>query len=285
MVAVRPTRPVLRYHGGKWLLAEWIISHFPPHRIYIEPFGGGGSVLLKKARVAGEVYNDLDGEIVNLFRVLRDPAQARALTRLCELTPFARAEFEGADLPASDPIDAARKLLIRSYMGFSPAAAMPARSVQRTGFRATGHRRNGAAAAMDWANYGQAISAFTERLRGVTIENRPAFEVIKQQDTAETLFYLDPPYPHSTRSNMYQTAYRFEMTDGEHRELADLLHMVKGMVVLSGYRCDLYDRELYSDWRKETRAALADGARKRVECLWISPNAQIAITQRRMSFD
>src|SRR5690606_6837914 len=96
-------RPIIRYHGGKWRIAPWIISHFPEHRVYVEPFGGGGSVLLRKPRSYAEVYNDLDGEIVNLFRVARDCGDE--LIRSVELTPFARDEFMLAYEETEDPIE------------------------------------------------------------------------------------------------------------------------------------------------------------------------------------
>src|SRR3954470_24963100 len=101
-------RPALRYHGGKWKIAPWIISHFPPHRIYVEPFGGAASVLLRKHRAYAEVYNDLDDWAVNLFRLLGDEQSAERLRRLLELTPFARTEFEcGRELgeASGDPIE------------------------------------------------------------------------------------------------------------------------------------------------------------------------------------
>ena len=118
-----PTRPVLRWHGGKWRLAPWIISHFPPHRSYVEPFGGAASVLLRKERSYGEVYNDLDDLVVNLFRVLRHPEWGGALLESLCLTPFSRIEFEQAIEPGEgDPIEAARRLIIRSFMGFGSNA-------------------------------------------------------------------------------------------------------------------------------------------------------------------
>ena len=117
------TRPAMRYYGGKWLLAPWIIGHFPAHRTYVEPFGGAASVLLRKPRSAAEVYNDLDGEIVNMFRVLRSPAQARELIRLVRLTPFARTEYEDAYLSDGDPIEQARRTLLRSFAGFGADSA------------------------------------------------------------------------------------------------------------------------------------------------------------------
>ena len=115
-----PSRPILRYHGGKWILAPWIISHFPPHRVYVEPFGGAASVLLRKPRSYAEVYNDLDREIVSLFRVARE--RGEELRRALELTPFARQEYLEAWHPSDDPLEQARRTVIRAYMGFASAA-------------------------------------------------------------------------------------------------------------------------------------------------------------------
>jgi len=114
-------RPLVRYHGGKWKLAPWILSHFPQHRCYVEPFGGGASVLLRKPRSYAEVYNDLSGEIVNLFRVACD--RGDELVRACELTPFARDEFIETWKPSPDPLEQARRTIARSFMGFGSAAA------------------------------------------------------------------------------------------------------------------------------------------------------------------
>ena len=269
---IKPSRPVLRYHGGKWRLAEWIISQFPPHQIYVEPYAGAASVLMRKPRVAGEMISDLDGEIVNLFRVLRDPMQSRELERLVRLTPYARSEYEAAYLPAGDPIEQARRTLLKSGAGFG-SDAITAQQYWISGFRDS-LTRGKTVPASDWGNYPKQIEAFTERLRGVVIENRPAADVIRKHDTADTLFYCDPPYAHSTRAGHQKRvhSYRFEMTDDEHRELAALLRQVKGMVVLSGYACPLYD-ELFGDWRRVERAAHADGAGERTECLWLNPLA------------
>lgn len=113
-----PRRPALRYHGGKWRLAPWIIDHLPAHRIYVEPLGGAASVLLRKPRSYAEIYNDLDDEVVTFFEVLRDPGQSAELQQRLRLTPFARAEFEAAYEPAGDPVERSRRLLIQSFMGF-----------------------------------------------------------------------------------------------------------------------------------------------------------------------
>lgn len=275
-----PTRPVLRYHGGKWLLAPWIISHFPPHRVYVEPCGGAASVLLRKPRSYAEVYNDLDGEVVSLFQVLRDPAQSAALERALRLTPFAREEFRLSYEPAEDPVEQARRTLFRSFAGFGSVGA----SGRKTGFRSN-VTRSGTTPAADWQAFPETVAAFTDRLRGVIVECEPASEVIARYDGPDTLHYVDPPYPFETRTKTakWDRIYRHEMTDDDHRALAEVLRSVKGMVVLSGYPCDLYDRKLYPDWHRVERRALADGARERTEVLWL--NAAAARHQQASLFD
>lgn len=287
------TRPILRYHGGKWKLAPWILQFFPAHRVYVEPYGGGGSVLVRKPRSYGEVYNDLDGEIVRVFQVLRDPRKAKELCRLLILTPFARVEFEACyeKKKRLSEIEAARRTILKSFAGFGSSGIHSEKpkgmrtSTRRlrplTGFRACS-TRSGTTPSHDWCRYPQQVERFCERLAGVIIENRPALQVIKTHDAANVLHYVDPPYPSSTRGRCQ--GYAFEMTDGQHRDLAQLLHCVKGMVVLSGYPCDLYDKELYPDWQRFERPHLADGARKRTEVLWLNPAAAAGITQSSLDF-
>lgn len=263
------TRPVLRYHGGKWMLAPWILQHFPKHRVYTEPFGGAGSVLMRKPRASlVDVYNDLDGEVVNLFRVLRSPTTAEALARAIRFTPYARDEFAQSYEPSEDPVEQARRTVVRAFQGFGSDSASGA----KTGFRANGNRQS-AHPAKDWTNLPPAIAAFCERLAGVVIENRPAIDVIEQQDSPQTLHYCDPPYVHETRSaSVVRTGkgYRHEMTADDHCDLAKVLHAAKGMVIVSGYEGDLYT-ELFAGWERSTRRALADGALERTEVLWLNP--------------
>lgn len=262
-----PTRPILRYHGGKWRLAPWIISNFPQHRIYVEPFGGAGSVLLQKPRSYSEVYNDLDGQICNLFRVLRNPAQARELVRMVKLTPYARAEFDESYIVADDPIEQARRTLFRSMAGFSTCGAS---GQWKTGFRGN-VTRTGTTPVHDWQHFPIAMEDIIERLRGVVIENDDALAVIARYDGPETLLYVDPPYPMLTRSDRWsRSAYKHEMTDDDHRQLAAALHACRGVVVVSGYACELYDMELYPTWWRNERESHADGARDRVEVLWMN---------------
>lgn len=265
-----PSRPALRYHGGKWRLAPWIVSYFPKHRVYVELFGGGGSVLLRKERSYAEIYNDIDGEVVNVFRILQDQNTSRELCRRIYLTPFAREEFSLSYQPAKDAIEKARKTIIRSFMGFGSDGVNGARN---TGFRANSNR-SGTTPAHDWANYPDVIATFTERLRGVVIENRDWEEVINQHDTNRTLIYADPPYLHNTRTNSKR--YRFEFMDKDHIQLAEKLNKVEGMVIVSGYPSALYS-ELYTGWKVIERKAWADGALERVEMLWLSPRTWDAL--------
>jgi DNA adenine methylase len=151
------SRPVLRYHGGKWRLAPWIVGQFPFHRIYVEPFCGAASVLMRKPRSHAEVINDLEGDVVNLFCILRDREKAVELERLLRLTPFARKEFETAYEDTGDPVERARRTVVRAFLGFGTSAS------RRTGFRAKSYKQHLPGAA-GWAAYPGEIKAFVERL-------------------------------------------------------------------------------------------------------------------------
>lgn len=275
-------RPVLRWHGGKWLLAPWIIDHFPSHQVYVEPFGGAGSVLMRKPRAYAEIWNDLDGDVVNLFRVLRSDSAAD-LVRALRLTPFSRAEFDLAYEPTADTLESARRLVVRSFMGFGSNG----HNVKaKTGFRANSNR-SGTTPAHDWINYPDSLSAVVDRLRGVTIENRDAVLIMRQHDAPDTLHYVDPPYLPSTRSlaNPYDIKYRggmyaVEMGEDEHPALLAALCDLSGMVVLSGYPSPVYDAALRG-WTRVQHDALADGARARTEVLWINPQCAARLIAER----
>lgn len=280
-------RPVLRYHGSKFRLAEWIMSHFPPHRIYTEAFGGAAGVLIQKPRAYSEVYNDLDGDVVNLFEVIRDPQLREQLVHDLVMTPYARAEFEKAWKPAKAPLERARRLVIRAMMGFGSAGATKG----TTGFRID-TKREYETAQHTWAMYPHNLAAVGGRLAGVLIENRPAIEVILGHDTPETLHYVDPPYMHETRCRVNgkgsARGYRFEMDERDHAELLTVLGGgdIEGMVVLSGYQHDLYD-ELLPGWEKRTTTARISGGRGtalREEVLWINPACADAMRGRHGLF-
>jgi DNA adenine methylase len=263
--------PAIRYHGGKFRLASWIISHFPAHRCYVEPFGGAASVLLRKEQSEAEVYNDLDGDVVNLFRVLRDPSQSQRLIDACALTPYSRDEFRCAYEPTDNPVELARRLIVRATMGFGSAGATKG----CTGFRLD-TRRNSATAQAIWARQPDNLAAVASRFSGVLVENRDAIKCMQDHDTPTTLHFVDPPYVHGTRVSVAKNnAYRFEMTDAQHIDLLDALEGLDGKVVLCGYDSELYNDRL-SSWKKTTRTVAAcgqAGAVPRTECLWINSAA------------
>lgn len=171
-------------------------------------------------------------------------------------------------------------MIVRSFMGFGATGALG----HITGFRANSHRSH-TTPAMDWTNYADQLKAFTDRLRSVVVENREASRVMSEHDSPGTLFYVDPPYVHTTRSlgnpHCAKHQYAFEMDDTGHRALAEVLHELRGMVVLSSYPSRLYDSELYADWHRVERPHHADGARPRTEVLWLNPAAAAALERSR----
>jgi len=260
-----PSRPVLRYYGSKWTLAPWIISHLPPHRIYVEPYAGAASVLFRKAVSKVEVINDLNDELINVYKVLRDESDGRKLRRLLDMTPYARREWEGAQHPAKEPIEQARRTIIKAYFTHGTAGV--------GGFKASDNS-SGVTNARGWQTYISALEAITNRLRGVVIEHRDALEVIEQQDSAETLFYIDPPYQAETRK--VSQVYKHEMASADHTKLLNHLNKLKGMAALSGYECDYY-QEILSNWQRFTMKAYSfnkGSAGSRVEVLWLNDAAR-----------
>jgi DNA adenine methylase len=278
--------PPLKWHGGKHYLAERIVALMPPHLHYVEPFFGGGQVLFcrdpqdrrlwwtgttsdgRKADGVSEVINDLNGNLMNLYAVLKDPEAKDRLVQRLELTLHSEWEWNAArDLlagPAGDPVARAaalftsnRQSLSGRMQGFAPTV--------RTRLR--GGRNDGVNA---WWNAVGGLEAVHHRLRDVKVLNRPALEVIKSEDGPATLFYCDPPYLHETRTA--PKVYAHEMTDADHRELLAVLAQVKGMVILSGYASALYDTAL-AGWTRHTmevpnNAAGGRTKREMTEVLW-----------------
>ena len=262
--------PLIRYHGGKFRIADWIISNFPKHSTYVEPFGGGASVLLNKMPCDLEIYNDLDSDVVNFFKVLRCDIKRTKLIQQIKLTPYARDEFLEAYEHTECEIEKARRLVVRAQMGFGSAGATKG----RTGFRCTGGRDKAYEAKL-WSEFPERITHAIKRLKDVYIENDDALKIIKQYDSEETLFFVDPPYLCSTRDSGTK-AYKHDLTDDQHIELLDLLLATKGKVILSGYRSDLYEEKL-KPWKmlcKSTQASGALGGVSREEILWINPQAE-----------
>ncbi len=251
-------------------MAPWIVSHFPKHTTYVEPFGGAASVLMRKERSAVEIYNDLDGEIVNLFRVLRDRSQGKELIRLLALTPFARDEFDESYTPAEDPIEQARRTVVRAFMGYHSLRN------NNSGFRLGQNNGKEYFPPKTWTKIPKSMEFTIERLQGVLIENKPAADLIQAHDHPDTLFYIDPPYLGSTR-NYPESGYKYEMRDeDDHIELAEVLKSHQGMVIISSYPNDLYARH-YGDWKYFDKITRNRG-KQRVERLYISPNAILKLS-------
>lgn len=241
-------KPPVPYFGGKSRLAPWIAGLFPPHRVYIEPFAGSAAVLLAKPPSKHEILNDVDGNIVTFFRVLRD--QPEDLERVCALTPYARDEFARADLtdPALDDLERARRWWIRASQSFA-----------KTGTTATGWsisiNRN-SAAARTAHNRIHRFADVAARLTNVSIENRDALDVIREYSAPDAVIYADPPYLVDTRSALTRRpagdyAHEFATTE-QHQALADVLRQSPATVLLSGYASPLYE-DLYAGWTRVTR--------------------------------
>ena len=260
-------RPPIRYYGGKWRIASWVIETFPPHTCYVEAFAGGYSVMLQNMPSKFEVMNDLNDDVINFFDMLR--AKPEQLIRAIMLTPYAREELRRAwkaDL-TDDPIEKARRFYIRCWMSYGSGVGK-----QSTGWRyQIGTGDNSRASAIGSWNDTHHLWAVAERLKQVQIEHDDAFKVIRRFDSHETLFYLDPPYVHSTRYHSSDNkGYSHEMEDDAHRRLAEMVKALDGMVIISGYPSALYD-ELFVGWTCISRESMDVNGKAQTECLWLSP--------------
>lgn len=277
-----PSRPLLRYYGGKWKIADWVVSFFPEHRLYLEPFGGAASVLLKKKPARVEVYNDLSDEMVNLFRVLRDPELTRKLVELLHLTPYSRTETLACYDFVDDPVEQARRTVVLASTSHNPAKAFKR---MKNGFRTStsGYHR----LPQDFIGVAENLFSIADRMKGVIIENRDAIDLIKQHDSTDALIYCDPPYVGELRSDN-GNFYQHEMRSLEdHYRLAETLNSVKGMAIVSGYDCPEYD-EMYTakGWHKEgittVTGAAMKGKSNRIEVLWLSPKVAALKRQQKL---
>lgn len=267
---IKISRPPLRYHGGKWKLADWITGLMPEHKSYCEPFGGGASVLLSKTPCKLETYNDLNGDIVNFFQVLRD--QTEALVRAIDLTPFSREEFARCKVATGgDEVEQARRFFTISWQSRG-AAGMAAKGGWR---HVTRHdtRHN---TPYDDFNNTEHLFMVAARLKKCQIENLPALEVIRKYDGEDTLFYVDPPYLLGTRGSKGTLhKYVFDMDDDQHVVLLETLRTVRGMVMLSGYDHPMY-HDMLPKWRVFRQKAMKNHyAGEATEIMWISPNAAL----------
>ena len=274
---LRLTRPkkliAFGWYGGKFSHLDWLLPQLPDCLHYCEPFAGSGAVLLNKEPSPVETYNDIDGEVVNFFKVLRE--EKETLIEQIALTPFSREEFGIACQldPNLTAIERARRFYIRARQvrtGLAQTASIGrwanCKNTSRAGMSGVVSR---------WLGGVEQLDFIAERLLRVQIENRPAIDVIKLYDDKETLFYCDPPYIHETRGDT--KAYGFEMTDFDHKELAETLNSIQGLVAISNYDCELME-ELYpsSRWTKVYSPEKTIHSTKdvRTEVLWVNYNLQ-----------
>lgn len=256
------------WYGGKYSHLDWLLPLLPATPHFCDVFGGSAAVILNRHPSPVETYNDIDGEVVNFFRVLRD--QKEALLESIGLTPFAREELARACQEPTEGLsglERARRFFVRARQVRTGLAQTA--SAGRWAHCVLTSRAGMAGAVSRWLGSVEDLAEIAQRLLRVQIENAPAIEVIQRYDSEGTLFYCDPPYPHETRGDI--KAYGFEMTDDDHRELARVLHAAKGKVALSGYHCDLMD-ELYGDWRfVEAPSKMCHSIKTpRTEVLWIN---------------
>jgi len=268
----------LKWHGGKYYLASKIVALMPVHLHYVEPYFGGGAVLLARDpndqalwlslhKGVSEVVNDINGRLVNFWRVLQDEKAFSRFLRLAQAIPLSRAEWDAAHartFGGDDRVADALAFFVdcrqsRSGLmkGFTP--------ITRTRTR---REMNGNVS--EWLSAVDGLAEVHGRLRRVLVENIPAVDLIRREDTPDTLFYCDPPYLHETRKAT--AAYAFEMAESDHRELLEVLRQCKGKVMLSGYPSDIYDRAL-ADWNRHTfdlpnNAASGKEKRRETEVLW-----------------
>lgn len=270
-------RAIIRYPGSKWGIADWIISHFPEdyeRLVYLEPFVGSGAVFFNKRPGAVETINDLDGDIVNLFQVLREMPEE--LKRVLALTPYSREEYSRSFEPCEEPLERARRYMVRTTQ------AIGAKLDGKCGWR--NHKQMKISGTVcKWAGITQTIYPAACRLLGdtkhlVQIEHMDALRLIERYDNQDVLMYLDPPYVRSTRKS--GRLYRHEMDDGDQCRLLDLISRSKAKIVLSGYASPMYNEALQG-WYRETTMSQTTSAAMARETIWMNYEPPY----RQVSFD
>lgn len=271
-------RAVFRYPGSKWSIARWIISHFPEgyeKLVYLEPFAGSAAVFFNKKPGRVETINDADGDIVNLFRVLREAPDE--LKRALELTPYSREEYDLSFEPCGDPVERARRYMVRT----TQAIGAKLNGNSKCGWR--NHKTpNLGGTACKWGGITDTIDGATKRLRGSTtnlvqIEHGDALKLIERYNSRDVLMYLDPPYLRSTRRS--GALYRYEVSDKVHREMLEAIANSTAKIVLSGYQSELYDEYLVG-WHKDSVMSQTTSTEMALEVIWMNyepPAHQLSI--------
>jgi len=267
--------PILRYYGAKWKIAKWIVQHFPPHDIYVEPFAGSAAVLFHKEESALEVLNDIDDDVVNFLRAVRDAPER--LATMLYWTPYSEAEYrDGHSGNDDEPFERARRFAVRAWMSIGGHTAW------RGGFR---WRRDKTMRHLlrRWECLPEGVLVAAERLRRVLILRKDYRDVVTAYDGSRTLFYFDPPYLPSTRSPSWRRgAYRYDWSENDHIAFIELLHQIRGAAVVSGYASQLYAEALERrGWVRLDKVVINGNGRMATESLWVNPTAQEALTRPR----
>lgn len=269
-------RPLLTYFGGKWKLAPWIISFFPKHEIYVEPFGGAANVLLRKENSPIEIYNDLNNNILNIFKVLQDKNLAYELKRQLKFTPYSRVEYENAYKESSDLIESVKNTIIRSMQGFGSIGTF---NKDKVGFSCAKTRNK----ARNWNIYKNNIDNIIKRMENIVLENKDALDIIKFYDGNDTLFYCDPPYTlDSIMMNANDIYNGYTLSDEKQENLCNVLNNLTGMCILSGYDNDIYN-DILKGWKKEYINVKTQNNYRKEEILWLNPNISQKINSNSSS--
>lgn len=261
-------RAIIRYPGSKWSIANWIIAHFPEgyeKMVYLEPFVGSGAVFFNKKPGTVETINDLESEIVNLFRVLRE--QPEALKRALDLTPYSREEYDLSFEPCDDPVEKARRYIVKT----TQAIGAKLQGTQKCGWQNHKQMKIGGTACK-WGGISETVDVAAARLRSdpthlVQIEHMDALKLIERYDNADVLMYLDPPYLRSTRRS--GALYNHEMDDTGQRELLDLIVRSRAKIVISGYESEMYNTAL-TGWHKDSTMSQTTSSEMACETIWMN---------------
>lgn len=252
-------KSVLKYPGAKNRLASWICDYIPEHKVYLEPYFGSGAVFFNKEPCHIETINDLNSDVYNFFKVLRD--EGKLLATALYMTPYSREEYERAYIvdDTDSDVEKARKFCVKCWQGFGCA------NLYKNGFR-SGQQSNSPNCAKSWGDIPETLKQASERLKQAQIENLPAAELIKRYNTLDVFIYADPPYLPGTRKGYL---YKHEMTVEEHKELLEALIKHPGKVLISGYDNDLYN-EILVGWNKVQKKTQAEKGLARTETLWMN---------------
>ncbi len=248
---------IMKYPGSKWKIADWIVKHFPPHKVYCEPYFGSGGVFFTKQPSYIETINDLNGDVVNLFKVCRE--RPEELAAAIEMTPFAREEYTNCHEITGDDIGRARRTLVRYHQSYGTCNS------NKNSWR-NSQASNSPRCAAVWKQLPQIITDVCGRLKDAQIENVDALKLIERYDDPETLLYLDPPYLQSIR---WRNMYACEMTDDMHAELLELIIKSKSKVIISAYDNGLYN-EYLKGWYTAEKNTIAQAGKHRTEKIYMN---------------